>query len=54
MVSETNKLQLYDPFITLSRISIGDEHSRPIFISKNLTQEVAKNESDPMTTNLSC
>jgi len=42
MASQTNKPQLQDLFITLSKISIGDKQSRPIFISRNVKQEMAK------------
>jgi len=35
------KPQLQDLFITQSVISIGDEHSGPIFIDRNLTQKMA-------------
>jgi hypothetical protein len=37
-----NKLQLQDPFIMPSRISIGDEQSKPMFINKSITKEVAR------------
>jgi hypothetical protein len=30
-----------------SKISIGDKQNRPIFIGRNIKQEVARNESDP-------
>ncbi len=46
MGSRTDKPQLQDPFIMPSRISIGDKQSIPIFIGRNIDQEVAKNESD--------
>ncbi len=43
MASQTNKPQLQDLFITLSKIStIGDKQSRPIFISRSVKQEMAK------------
>ncbi len=40
--STTNQLpRLHDLFITPSIISIGDEHSRPTFIGRSLTQKMA-------------
>jgi hypothetical protein len=42
MANWTKKLQLQDLFIMPSRTSIGDEQTGPIFISKNVKQEVAK------------
>jgi len=42
MPSQTDKPQLQDPFITRRKISIRDEQSKPIFIGRNIKQEVAK------------
>jgi len=41
VANQTNKPKLQDPFITPSRIFIGDEHSESIFIGKNSMQKVA-------------
>ncbi len=35
VTNRINKPQLHDPFSTLSRISIGDKQSGPIFIGSN-------------------
>jgi len=42
MLSQTDKPQLQDLFITLRKISIRDEQSIPIFIGRNIKQEVAR------------
>jgi len=41
VANQTNKPKLQDPFITPSRISIGDEHNESIFIGRNSMQKVA-------------
>jgi hypothetical protein len=42
VANQTKKPQLQDPFIMLSKIFIGDEQSKPIFIGRNIKQEVAR------------
>jgi len=51
MVNWINKPKVQDPFITPSKMSIGDEKNRLIFITRSVKQEVASNENDPKTDN---